>query len=253
MSEKTHQPTAKKLRDAQQKGQVAKSKLFSSAAVTLCGLTATLAFAGESWHRFLTWTSTLLEAHDNSLTSPQAALNQGVRVLALSAAPGLIGAFAAALLSAGAMSGLQFNPTLVSPKLERIDFTEGLKKLFSVRQVLDVHVGLAVAAVIGWMFWNAVQTNAALAFSALHREGAPAFEALLTLLRPVVLQAALVLVGLGLADWAAGPRRHLKDLMMSHEELKQEHKNADGDPHQKAKRKSLHKQLATGGSARGAY
>ena len=175
MSEKTHQPTAKKLRDAQQKGQVAKSKLFSSAAVTLCGLTATLAFAGESWHRFLTWTSTLLEAHDNSLTSPQAALNQGVRVLALSAAPGLIGAFAAALLSAGAMSGLQFNPTLVSPKLERIDFTEGLKKLFSVRQVLDVLKGLAVAAIIGWMFWNAVKPTQPCLLSPTPR-GAPAFE-----------------------------------------------------------------------------
>ena len=47
MSEKTQQPTAKKLRDAQKKGQVPKSKLLTSAAVTLGGLSATLAFAGE--------------------------------------------------------------------------------------------------------------------------------------------------------------------------------------------------------------
>ena len=38
MSEKTHQPTEKKLRDAQKKGQVPRSKLFTSAAVTLGGL-----------------------------------------------------------------------------------------------------------------------------------------------------------------------------------------------------------------------
>lgn len=248
MSEKTQQPTAKKLRDAQKKGQIPKSKLFTSAVVTLGGLSATLAFADDTSRRLLGWTRSLLASQD---TPPLAALEQGVRVLASCAAPSLIGAVLAALVSAVAVSGLQFNPDVVSPKLERIDFTEGVKKLFSARQLVDVLKGLAVAAVIGWIFWSAVQSNAALAFSTVHHDGARAFGALTTLLRPVVLKASVVLVLLGLGDWALARKRHLKDLMMSHEEVRQEHKNSDGDPHQKAKRKSLHKQLAAGGSARG--
>ena len=38
---------------------------------------------------------------------------------------------------------------------------------------------------------------------------------------------------------------------MTREEVKQEHKKSEGDPHHKAKRKALHRQLATGGPARG--
>jgi len=74
---------------------------------------------------------------------------------------------------------------------------------------------------------------------------------LLEVWRPVVLKAAVVLVALGFADQALARRKHVKDLMMSHEEVKQEHKNSEGDPHAKSKRKSLHKQLASGGPARG--
>jgi type III secretion protein U len=248
MSEKTQQPTAKKLEDARKKGQIPRSKLFTSAAMTLGGLTATVTFADDTSRRFVGWTRNLLGTLD---TSPSDAITQGVQVLALCAAPSLIGATCAALLSAVAMSGLQFNADVVSPKLERLDFTEGVKKLFSARQLIDVLKGLAVAAIVGWIFWSAIQSNAALALSSVHHDGARAFAAMVMLLQPVMLKASVVLVALGVADWALARRRHVKDLMMSHQEVKQEHKNSDGDPHQKAKRKSLHKQLSNGGSARG--
>lgn len=248
MSEKTQQPTAKKLQDAQKKGQMPRSKLFTSAAVTLGGLTATLVFADDTSRRFVGWTRGLLGSLE---TTPVDAINQGVRVLALCAAPSLAGALAAALLSSVAMSGLQFNADLVSPRLERLDFTEGVKKLFSVRQLVDVLKGLAVAAIVGWIFWSALQSNATAALASVHHDGGRAFSALLTLLHPVLMKASVALLMLGFGDWALAKRRHIKDLMMSHQEVKQEHKNSDGDPHQKAKRKSLHKQLSAGGSARG--
>ncbi len=248
MSEKTHQPTAKKLEDARKKGQIPRSKLFTSAAVTLGGLGATLVFADDTTRRFVGWTRSLLGSLD---TNPTDAITQGVRVLALCAAPSLAGAVVAAGVSSLAMSGFQFNADLVSPKLERLDFTEGVKKLFSARQLVDVLKGLAVAAIIGWLFWSAIESNASFALSSVHYDGGKAFAALVSLLLPVALKAAIVLLGLGAADWALARHRHSKDLMMSHQEVKQEHKNSDGDPHQKAKRKSLHKQLAAGGAARG--
>ncbi len=248
MSEKTHQPTQKKLSDAQKKGKIAKSKLLSSAVVSLGALSGTFAFVDDTSRQFLSWTQSLLVAHD---TSPFAALEHGVNVLLICSAPSLLGALLAAVLVSVTSAGIQFNIEVLSPKLERLDFTEGIKKLFSVRSLIDVLKGLAVTAVIGWLFWNAVREHAATAFTTLHHSGAQGFVALMTLLRPVVLKAAVVLAVLGLGDWALARRRHIKDLMMSHDEVKQEHKSSEGDPHQKAKRKSLHKQLANGGGARG--
>ncbi|MFZ5440113.1 MAG: EscU/YscU/HrcU family type III secretion system export apparatus switch protein [Myxococcota bacterium] len=248
MSEKTHQPSQKKLDDARKKGQIARSKLLTSAAVTLGGLTATLVFVDDTTRRLVGWTRATLSTPD---LEPAAALEQAVTLLATCVAPSLAGALLGAVAASVAQTGLAFQADAVAPKLERLNVVEGFKKLFSVRQLVDVLKGLLVAAIIGWLFWGAVKDHASLAFVALQHDGRSAATALLTVLRPVVLEAAVVLVVLGVADWALAKRRHIKDLMMSHEEVKQEHKNSEGDPHHKAKRKSLHKQLANGGNARG--
>lgn len=248
MSEKTQQPTAKKLRDAREKGQVPRSRLFTSAAVTLGGLLGTVAFAEDTWRRLSSWTRLVLSSPE---ASPVESLHASLSVLALSAAPSLVGATLAAGLSAVALSGLQFNPSLVSPKWERVDFTEGAKKLFSARQLVDVLKGLGVAAVVAWILWSAAEASAGRALAVVHHDGARAFGAELALLEPALVKAAFALLALGFADWALMRRRHVEDLKMSHQEVKQEHKNSEGDPHQKSKRKALHKQLAAGGAARG--
>lgn len=249
MSEKTHQPTQKKLEDARKKGQIPRSKLFTSAAVTLGGLSATVAFAPTTAARVKAWTASMLDG--SATVTPQNAINDGVLLLGKCVAPSLAGALFAAIAVSVVQSGLQLNTDAVSPRLERLDITEGFKKLFSVRQLIDVLKGLAVAAVIVALFWNAVTELAPFAFNSIHHDGASGFIAMLALLKPVVIKAAFVLLALGVADWALAKKRHIKDLMMSHEEVKQEHKNADGDPHQKAKLKSLRKQIANGGTARG--
>lgn len=248
MSEKTHQPSAQKLRDARKKGQIPRSKLFTSAAVTLGGLAATLAFSSETAVRLRSWTVSIVSLQ---VESPIDALYTSVRVLALCVAPSLMGALVGAVGASVATAGLQVNTDLVVPRLDRLNFVEGAKKLFSVRQLVDVLKGLLVAAIIAFIFWGAVKDAAPLAFRAVSHSGAAGLGAMLALLEPTIVKAAVVLLVLGVGDWALAKRRHIKDLMMTHQEVKQEHKNSEGDPHHKSKRKSLHKQLASGGAARG--
>jgi type III secretion protein U len=71
------------------------------------------------------------------------------------------------------------------------------------------------------------------------------------LLGPLALRLAWVLVVLGVGDYALSRRRHVKELMMTREEVKREHKESEGDPHHKSQRKALQRQLAAGGAARG--
>ncbi|MEW5739547.1 MAG: EscU/YscU/HrcU family type III secretion system export apparatus switch protein [Myxococcota bacterium] len=248
MGEKTHQPTQQKLREARKKGQIPRSKLFTSATVTLSGLAATLAFAGESAVRLRGWTVSLVGLQ---VKSPTDALWESVRVLALCVTPTLVGALLGAIASSVMTAGLQVQADAVAPKFDRLNPVEGFKKLFSVRQLIDVLKGLLVAAIIAWLVWGAVRDAAPWALRGISHDGAGAFLALLSLLRPAILKASAVLLVLGVGDWALARRRHIKDLMMSHEDVKQEHKNSEGDPHHKAKRKAEHKKLASGGSARG--
>ncbi len=247
MSEKTQQPTQKKLRDAAKQGQFPRSRLFVSAAVTLGGLGGALLTIDESARGFQRYTRTLLVAHD---TAPGAALHEGLLLLARGAMPALIGALLAALAaSAITTGGIQFNAGAVAPKLEKLNPVEGFKKLFSTRQLVDLLKGLVVAVIIVQLFWSALKDNATNALASLHHDGGLA--ALLLLLQPVVIRAAVVLLVLGAGDLLLQKHRHLKDLMMSKEEVKQEHKSSEGDPQHKAKRKALHRQLSGGGTARG--
>jgi type III secretion protein U len=248
MSEKTHEPSAKKLKEAREKGQVVCSRLFSASAVTLGGLVGTFAFLEQTTTRLQSLTRAALSLTG---TSPTEALVDSGHVLALATAPCLLGAFAGALGSQLVTAGLQVNAEVVTPKLERLDVVEGVKKLFSLKQLIEIAKGLLVTVIIGLVLWRSAVELAPQVLRLPALPGEVAFPAALALWRPVVTKAAVLLVALGVGDLALARRRHRKDLMMSREDLKQEHKNAEGDPHQKSKQKSMRKQLANGGAARG--
>lgn len=249
MSEKTHQPSAKKLRDAQRQGKVPKSHLLTSGAVTVGGLLGTLAFADETAGRLRGWTTELL-----SLASdPVAALYGGLRLLARSAAPTIAGALAAAVTTQLALTGFRVNAEHLSLRLDRLDPLEGAKKLVSLQRVIELGKGLLVATVVGLVLWRGVVELAPLALRAVALEGGAALTGLLLLWKPVLVRAGVALLLLGLGDQVLAGRRHRRDLMMSHEEVQQEYKDSEGDPRQKRRRRALHQQLPGRGAARGVH
>jgi type III secretion protein U len=248
MSEKTEQPSAKKLRDSRKQGEFARSRLLSSAAATAGGLFGFLAFADSNAARLKAWTTQLFTDPSGA---PMAAIYEGLAILAIATAPALLGAFLGALAVSLATAGLHFNPDQVAPKLERVDPIAGFKRLFSLKQAAEVGKGLIVAAIMTWLIWTAVEDGAGTALRAVTVDGLSAFSALLSVLIPTLQRGLVLLLVLGFADYALARRRHVRELMMSKEDVKQEHKQSEGDPHQKAKRKAIGRQLAAGGAARG--
>lgn len=248
MSDKTEQPSPKKLREARKQGQFARSKLLTSAAATAGGLFGFLAFADSTTARLKAWTTLIFTDPSHS---PKAAIYEGLTILALGVGPALAGAFLGALIVSLATAGIELNVGHVAPKLERIDPMSGLKRIFSLKQAAEVGKGLLVAAVMAWLLWMAVEDGAGPALRSVTVDGSAAFSALFSVLVPTLKRALVVLLVLGLGDYALARRRHLRDLMMSKQDVKTEHKQSEGDPHQKSKRKALHRQLAAGGAARG--
>jgi type III secretion protein U len=248
--EKTEKPTAQRLREARKKGQIARSKLFSSAAVTAGGLMGLVLGLSETAPDLRRWTAQVLSL---GATTPARALSQAGTLLALMLAPALGGALLASLGVSIATAGLQVNVGHVAPQLERVDPFKGFKKLFNAQQLVELGKGLLVAAIITWVLWRGARDASGLLLTAPQRSGELAMLGVFAALKPVLLRAVVVLLALGAADYALARRRHLKDLMMSRDEMKREHKNQEGDPKHKAKRKALHQQLSAGGQARGVH
>ncbi|MBN1206788.1 MAG: EscU/YscU/HrcU family type III secretion system export apparatus switch protein [Myxococcaceae bacterium] len=246
MSEKTEKPSPKRLRDARRKGQIPRSRLLSSSAVTLGGVLGFTAFAPEGFARLKAWTSRLL-------LEPGApnALEEGLWMLVRLSGPALGGALLASLVVSVATVGLELNPEHLAPKLERISPAAGLKRMFSVRSLVELLKALVVTGVVAALVWSEVEEAGPDALRAVWLEGAVGLNHLMGRLAPLATRLAWVLLVLGVADYALARSRHLKDLMMTREEVKREYKESEGDPHHKAQRKALHRQFAQGGPARG--
>jgi type III secretion protein U len=244
--EKTEKPSERRLRDARQKGQIAKSRLLTSAVVTFGGLSGL--WLADAPARLKGWTALMLSLPD---LTPAKAVSQAVAVLASMVVWPLAGAFLCSFTVSVATAGLQLNVGHVAPQLERIDPFKGIAKVFSLSQVIEVGKGLLVTAIVAYLVWRGARDAAPSVLGGAERSGALAMTNALVALKPVLMRGAIVLLFLGAADYALARRKHLKELMMSREDLKQEHKSSEGDPHHKAKRKQLHQQISAGGPARG--
>lgn len=246
MSEKTEQPSSKRLREARRKGRIPRSRLLTSSVVTLGGVLGLGASAPEGFARLKDWTARLMLHQE-----PTGALPEAGRVLALLVGPALGGALLASLAVSVATVGFELNVEHVTPKLERISPAAGLKKLFSVKPLIELAKALLVATVVTWLVWSAAVDAGPDVLRTAWLEGPLGLEHCVGRLGPLVLRLAWVLVVLGVGDYALARRRHVKELMMTREEVKREHKESEGDPHHKSQRKALHRQLAAGGAARG--
>ena len=244
--EKTEQPTAKRLREARRDGRIARSRLLTSSAVTLGGLLGFTASAPEGFLRLQEWTARLFLEQEL-----QGALREGAWLAARLVGPALGGALVAALAVSVATVGFELNASHVAPKLERISPSAGLKRLFSPRSPLELAKALGVVAVVAVLVWSEVEEVGPDALRATWLGGVEGLGLLVERLAALFTRLAWVVVLLGVGDFALARRRHRKELMMTREEVRREHKESEGDPRHKGQRKALHRQLAQGGPARG--
>ncbi|HLL52309.1 MAG TPA: EscU/YscU/HrcU family type III secretion system export apparatus switch protein [Myxococcaceae bacterium] len=246
--EKTEKPTPRRQRESRKKGELARSRMFASAVVTLGGLLGARAAAPAASERLKAWTARLFVEQD---LPPVPALVEAGRMGLAFVVPCLVGAFLAALGLSVAVAGLRFEPGLVAPKVERVSLAKGLSRLFALGNLAEVGKGLLAVGVLGVLGYAEAKAWAPALFrSVRHGEGV-GFGVALEGLGALAVRCAGVLALLGLGDYLLARRRHLRSLMMSREEVKREHKNSEGDPHHKAKRRAAHRQLGAGGPARG--
>ena len=248
MSEKTEKPTPRRLEEARKKGQFGRSRLLSASFVFLGGLLGLLFSLESTASQLLQWAKWLLVGEN---VTPSGALHDGVSILMKATLPVLLGAFLGGVVSSVATTGFTFNPQLLAFDLKRVSMASGMKRLFSLQPWTELGKSFLVAIVLTFLVWKAVRQSS---FDVFQAVSLPAEGALAEVYRPfwdVLFVCAVLLVLLGVGDLWLARRRHIKELMMSREEVKREFKSTEGDPEIKAQRRERHRQLALAGVARG--
>jgi flagellar biosynthetic protein FlhB len=247
--EKTEQPTAKRLRDARRKGQVARSHDLSSAVLLVVsvavlylagGYVAT--WAGGAVREQLEYAATYRGQLDQA--TALGALFTGVKLMALALAP-LFGALlVVALLANYFQVGSVFSFEPVKPSMNKLNPAEGFKQRF-LKAKPYVELGktalkLVVASVVvGAALWSARRDIVELTRQPTQLAASYTFW----LVFQIGLRVGIAFLVLGAADYFLQRYFHRRELMMTKHEVKEEYKETEGNPIHKSLRRARHREI----------
>jgi len=234
--DKTEAPTPKRIMDAFKEGDVLRSREFATALVVLAGC-GWLAMFGPSLLgacRALMAESFQFGRADIDDFSPMRPLAAaGWKMVPSLISLGVV-SVAAAIFSQVGLGAITFNATLLQPKFNRVNPASGFKRIFGVSgwiELLKSLLKVTLLGSIGWymLSWSSTQ-SIGLAATDLNHAVATMGWMLMSIL--FVMSGGLVAIA-GI-DVPVQMFQMFRRLRMSKQEVKDEHKESEGNPEVKA-------------------
>ena len=240
MGDRTEAPTARKRSQARRKGQVPKSQDLSGAAMLGASVVLLVVAGGTLIESLVQIMRRVLEGetaghalrHDGAVEAARWAMLEAGRVLVLP----FIALLVASLATQYAQVGWLITTEPIRPKLNKLNPISGLKKIFGKRGLVKSAVNsvkLTVVVAVTCLV-AALRLGDIAALVQVHAL-AGAYATLLLALE-LALWLLLVMVAIGIIDMVYQRWQHTEDLKMTKSEVKDERRNMEGDPHVKARR-----------------
>ena len=247
--EKSEEPTPHRMREAREKGQVAKSKEITTAVLLLLSYMVFRYAAEFMWKEIAGMTTTLFNqvpdfAHDFSLSMVGYAFLIGLRGFAFSVGPIFIVGFLAAMIAEALQTGFVVALDPLSPKLERLNPLEGFKKLFSMQGLVETLKSILKILIVFYITWFAIKDD--LPYVILLMDGQP-WDALVLgglIAYNVAIRVGLFYIIIAILDYFYRRFEYMKNLRMSRQEIKEEYKRLEGDPMVKQRMRDLQRQVS---------
>jgi flagellar biosynthetic protein FlhB len=240
---KTEEPTAGKLSKAREQGDVPKTPDLATLA-SFAAAASVVVFAGGALSRNLAQALTPFIAHPESISVQGGGSQEVLQYVMRAGAPLILGVmFAAAIAGAAGnlvQTGLMFTPSKVFKfDYKKISPMAGLKRMFGVDALMQFFKSLVKICLVGWIGYLVVKPHMAefTQLSAMDPMSILPFAA--RLIRNLAFSIAGFLLLIAGLDWFWQKQRFMKRQRMSKEDLKEEYKQTEGDPHIKGKQKQL--------------
>ncbi|WP_028605252.1 type III secretion system export apparatus subunit SctU [Ottowia thiooxydans] len=253
MSEKTEQPTAKRLRDSRKKGEVAYSKDFTQTVLIIAIFGYLLATAGllmEDLMAMILLPTSLMkmqfeDAADILLTK------------LITEAAWFILPFLGIILILGIFSdALQVGLVLAFEKLKpsgkKLNAITNLKNIFSQKNLVEFLKSSVKIGFLSILLWLLLRDAFPIMTSIPQAGMAGMGQVVGSLIKTMLIYIGLAYTAISLADFAWQRYSYRKGLMMTKSEVKQEYKQMEGDPLIKHKRRHLHQEMLQEGAVQSA-
>lgn len=239
--EKTEEPTAKKLKDAREKGQVCKSMDIVTAFMLLGLFLVLKLFVRVIGNNFLknfrADYSGISAALDDVFTMNAALswINEGIRQVLATALPFYIMAFLVAFIGNFVQVKWVITTEPLKPKLSKFNPVSGFKRIFSKDKVMELIKSLLKIAVLSYVVYDTLKDKWG---ALLDFYGMPLFSSI-SLIGNIIInlgvKISIFFLAIALFDLWYQKKKFHDDMMMTKQEVKDEYKNAEGDPQIKGK------------------
>jgi flagellar biosynthetic protein FlhB len=236
--DRTEAASAKRLSQAREEGNVPISRDL----VTLAGLSAAtlvLMMSGPSLAQGLALQLRQLLAHPDAFTADGGTMFVAVLAGLRSAAPLILAVLLAGIGAVLLQTGFLFNLAALMPDPGRLDPRRGISRLFGVDHLMETGKALVKAGFLGFGTWRVLATDPHALLAATQWPPTMLAEQIMRQILHVLTWMLAIQAMITLLDMLWVRLRHASKLKMSREELRQEHKDSDGNPQIKARLRQL--------------
>ena len=243
-AEKTEQPTPKKLRDARKKGQVAKSKEVSGTFGLLLVL-ATLWFMSDTY----------LNAIQEMVILPSKVYNEPFQDAFKIVTTGILEKSILLLLPLvgvsmlGAIIGnvMQFGFLIagesIKPDIKKISPIGGFKKIFAIKNLVEFFKSVIKIVFLSIVVYYVIKGSLGDMINMPYCGSSCILPITGILLKKLLIYAIAAFVVIAVLDFLFEKQQFTKQNKMSKDEVKREHKESEGSPEIKGKRKEIHQEI----------
>ena len=245
--EKTEQPSQRKLDQAKEKGQVARSRELSTFSVLLAG-------GGALWFMGTTLTQHMIKLlHDGLTISGDVVFTTELMIprlydlsmdMLLAFAPVLLIMLLAALFSPLLLNGWLFSTESLMPQFSRMNPISGITRMFSTQSLVELAKAVGKAILVGgiatWVIWHHRDDVMELATLPINT-AIPQMGRLVGGSFMAIVGAMLLIVAI---DVPFQLWDHNKKLMMTKEEVRKESRETEGDPMVKGRIRHMQREAA---------
>ena len=242
--DKTEDATPKKLRNAREEGQVAKSTELNTSVMLFALFLVLKIYIGSIGNQFIDvfdkiYGSIILVVKDDmSMNVIMALLGYTIKTINLIALPIFLVGVVVGFLVDKLQIKWKVTTKPLKPKLSKLDPIKGFKKMFSKEKLVQLLFSLLKIVLIGVLVYETLKDQWGLILNLYDFSLFQAIGAIGSMIISLGMEISLLFLVIGFVDLFYQKKKFKKDMKMSKKEVKDEWKNSEGDPQIKGKIKS---------------
>ena len=247
MSDKTEEPTPKKKKDARKQGNIAKSAEVNKAMTFIAILVVIYMMSGSIISELQGFIVNILSGdfsmtmNDNTIKILMFKVMMSFMKIVL---PISLIIMVFGILGRLIQTGLFFSMESLKPKFSKLNPLTGLKNMFSMKAIVNLIKSMVVICIMIYLGYSFMSKN----FEGIIKSGdiylPYLFNIVLDLIKSILTSITLAVAVVAALDYGYEKFSHKKGLKMTKQEVKEEYKQMEGDPHIKGKIKQKQRQMA---------